>query len=327
MNRRTFIGMVAVGAIAAAFAARSQQTERVRRIGVLSVEAFPPEQWQSIQTALRETGWIEGRNLIVESRDAHGDIARLRPLADELVRLKVELIVGAGTVASLAAKDATSTVPIVFFGSGDPLRTGLVTNLARPGGNITGTTTIATDLGAKRAQLLRETLPSAVRIGELVNLTNPVFRLNRDELERTYRSLGVQPIFVEVGTADELEGAVGKVAERGGQALIVSADPLFAAGPNWERVKRAAQRHRIPMLVENRGALEAGGLISFNVSWDEINRKGASFIDRILKGANPGDLPVEQPTKFELLINLKTAKAYGITVPQSLLLRADEVIR
>ena len=208
MNRRTFIGMVAVGAIAAAFAARSQQTERVRRIGVLSVEAFPPEQWQSIQTALRETGWIKGRNLIVESRDAHGDIARLRPLADELVRLKVELIVGAGTVASLAAKDATSTVPIVFFGSGDPLRTGLVTNLARPGGNITGTTTIATDLGAKRAQLLRETLPSAVRIGELVNLTNPVFRLNRDELERTYRSLGVQPIFVEVGTADELEGAV-----------------------------------------------------------------------------------------------------------------------
>lgn len=328
MDRRTFIGGIAESLLAVPLTAAAQQSAtKVRHIGLLMVEDFAPDQRRSIAAALRERGWIEGDNLLVESRSAHGNVELLRPLADELVQRKVDLIVGAGTVASIAAKNATARIPIVIYGSGDPVHVGLVSNLAHPGGNITGNTTISNELDVKRLELLHELLPGAVRVGELVNSTNPVFRAARPEYKEAYRSLGMQPIFVEVAAVSELESAVADVARQGGQALKISADPLLASAPGLPHIMRAARRLGIPTIVEGRDALEAGGLASLVPSSADIDRQFARAVDKILKGANPGDLPIERPTKFELVINLKTAKELGITVPQSLLLRADEVIQ
>jgi putative ABC transport system substrate-binding protein len=287
------------------------------------IEEFGPEQRQDILAALRERGWIEGENLTIESRTAKGNALLLRPLADELVKLNIELIVGAGTAATLAAKNATTRIPIVIYGSGDPVGAGLISSLARPGGNITGTTTMSSELDMKRLELVHELVPAAVRVGELENPKNPIFRITRDTRERAYRSLGMQPIFVEVAAISELESAIEEVARRGGKALIVSADPSLAEGA--ERIARVAKRLSLPLVTE--WGVSDGVLASVSISWGELNRQFASFVDRILKGANPGELPVERPTKFEVGINLKTAKALGITVPQSLLLRATEVIQ
>lgn len=327
MDRRTFIATLGLGLLAIPLVPSAQPTGKVRRIGLLMIEEFPASQRQDIQAALRERGWIEGNNLIIESRSADGNVVRLRALADELVKLNVELIVGAGTVASQAAKNATSRIPIVIYGSGDPVGTGLVPSLARPGGNITGNTTMSADLDVKRLQLLRELLPTITRVGELVNPANPVFRVEREAQEKACRSLDLQPIFVEVSTASDLEGAFAEVARRGGQALIVSTDPLFASPANQKQIIRAAKRLALPIMAEGSGALEDGALISLTPSWTELNRQFAGQVDLILKGANPGNLPIEQPTRFELVINIKTAKELGLTIPQSLLLRADELIQ
>lgn len=327
MDRRAFIAMLGGSFLTVPLAATAQQTSKVRRIGLLMVEEFPPSQRQDIRMALREQGWTEGMNLFIESRSAQGNVMLLPALADELVKLNVEIIVGAGTVASIAAKNATPRVPIVIYGSGDPIQTGLVASLARPGGNITGNTSISPELDVKRLELMRELLPSVRRVGELVNPTNPVFRVTRDERENVYRALGLQPIFVEVTAVSELDGAVGEVAKRGGQVLKVGADPLFATPSHLVQIIRAAQRLALPTMVEGRLALEAGGLFSLSNRPDELNRQLAVFIDRILKGAKPADLPIERPTQFELLINLKTARAFRITVPPSLLLRADGVFQ
>jgi putative ABC transport system substrate-binding protein len=327
MNRRKFIGVV-ISILVGGPHAAAQSVGKIRRIGLLMVEEFPSDQRRDIQAALRERGWIEGENLIIESRSAHGDLTRLRPLADELVSLNVELIVGAGTVASQAAKSATARIPIVIFSSGDPVGAGLVASLSRPGGNITGTSTMSTELDVKRLQVLRELLPGITRVGDLVNPTNPVFHAARAAQERACRSLGLQPIFVEVNAASELETGVAEVVRRGGQALIVSADPLFGATANRRTIMAAVRRLKLPAMVE--GGLtddDEGGLVSLSPSDVELNRQFASVVDRILKGANPGAVPIEQPTRFVLSLDLRTAKTLGITVPQSLLLRADEVIQ
>jgi len=298
----------------------------MRRIGFLS-PAIPPSPAEDapLWEPLRKLGWVEGQNLVIERRYASGRIELLQPMAEELVRLKVELIVGNGTVASLAAKGVSATVPIVVNRSGDPVRTGLVANLARPGGNVTGTSTIAPELDAKRLELLRQLLPGAMRIGELVYPPNPVSRVERADKEQAYRSLRLQPVFVETVQADNLESAVVEVVQRGGQALIVGAEPLFAE--NFSTIVRVAQRFSLPIVVESKYWLDTGGLVSYGPSDVEFTRKLAVFVDKILKGARPGDLPIEQPTKFDLVINLKVAKALGIAIPQSLLLRADEVIQ
>jgi len=324
MNRRTFIRTISLCWLATPLVPRAQPVGKMRRIGLLMVEEFGPDQRQRIRVALRERGWIEGGNLVIESRSARGNVQLLRALADELVKLNVELIVGAGTAATTAAKNATTRIPIVIYAAGDPVGTGLVASLARPGGNVTGTTTMTPEIATKRLELVHELLPAAARIGELENSNNPLFRVTRDARERSYRLVGLQPIFIEVAAIGEIENAVLEVARRGGKALIVSPDPLFGEGA--EQLARAAQRTGLPLIVESE-ALTEGAVVSFSISWDELNRQFASFVDRILKGAKPADLPVEQPTKFELGINLRTAKALGITVPQSILRRADEVIQ
>jgi putative ABC transport system substrate-binding protein len=277
-----------------------------------------------LDTALRERGWVEGQNLIVERREPE-EGAGLEPLVEDLVRLKVEIIVTNGTDATVAAKKVTTTVPIVMFSAGDPVRSGLVVSLARPGGNITGYSIVSPESEGKRIALLHELVPNAQRVGVLINPKNPVTSAMRTENERMYRSLHLQPIFVEVDSPGELEAGVAEVARRGGQAMIVGADPLFMA--NRVALMRAANRFSLPTIVEARILLEAGGLASYYVSWSEQCKRHAAFVDRILRGAKPADLPIEQPTRFDLGINLGAAKALGVEVPKSLMSRADDVIQ
>jgi putative ABC transport system substrate-binding protein len=325
MDRRTFIGVVTAGMIAAPLIARAQPTAPVRRIGWLSPSQPTTTELEQQNLALRERGWIEGQNLLIERRYNNGEAELFRPLAEELVRLKVELIVTQGTPAALAAKNATHTIPIVIWSSGDPVLTGLVASLARPGGNITGYSIASPELNAKRVSLLRELLPGLQRIGMPEVSTNPYNRAAREELEQKFSSLGIQTIFVEVAAAGEFENVVAEVARQQGQALIAPDEGLILE--NRVEFIRAAQKHALPIMAGQKILLEAGALVSYGFSWAERRRRGAYFVDKILRGAKPADLPIEQPTRFELGINLKTAKALGITIPQSLLLRADEVIQ
>jgi len=212
-----------------------------------------------------------------------------------------------------------------MFAAGDPVRTGLVASLARPGGNITGYSVVAQEVDAKRAALRKELLPGTSRVALLLNPVHPLSPLSRQETGAAYQSLGMQPIFIEVMSPQQLEGAIADAARKRAQALVVQRTSLFT--DNRATLLGAASRHALPTIVAGHDELEAGGLISYSISWDEQRRRAASFIDRILRGARPSDLPIEQPTKFELGINLKTAKALGLAVPQSLLLRADEVIQ
>ena len=277
---------------------------------------------------LRDLGWIEGRNLLVERRYANNRSELLFPLAEELVRLQVELIVTEGTPATLAAKSATNTIPIVIRSSGDPVSMGLVASLAHPGGNITGYSIVGPEIDMKGIALLRELLPGLQRVAVLANPTSSFYsfyRAQRKAVEQACRSIGIEPIFVEVTAKSELETAVAEAARLRAQALIVENDRLFI--DNHVEVMRAALKHALPTKAQGKEWLEAGAVISFDFSLAELRRRGAAFIDKILRGAKPRDLPIEQPTQFVLGINLRTAKQLGITVPQSLLLRADEVIQ
>ena len=273
---------------------------------------------------LRALGWVEGQNLIVERRYADGRVESLQPMAEELVRLNVEVLVANGTSASLAAKRATTSIPIVIDRSGDPVGAGLVASLVRPGANITGISTMSVELDAKRLEILRELLPRATRFGVLIDPTNPIDRFTRDNMEQASRSLRMTPIFTDVSIASELENAVAKVVQQGGQGLIVSANPLFVS--NFSLIERAAQTYSLPLMTEAAGGLTAGALVSYGPSGAHMSQQLAVLIDKVLKGAKPADLPIEQPTQLYLVINLKSAKALGVTVPKSLLLRADEVV-
>lgn len=328
MDRRTFIGAAAANLVAVPLAAMAQQTEKVRHVGVLTLglgDLLTPDLLPWDPAPLRDLGWIEGKNLFIERRYAGGRVELLQPFAAELVRLKVEIIVTNGTDAALAAKEATTRIPIVMYSAGDPVGAGLVASLSRPGGNVTGFSTITTELRVKRLEVLHELLPAAQRVGELVNPTNPIFRVARKEYEEAYRSLGMQPLFIEVAVASELGNAFAELARRRAQALVVPADGLFVSDSVW--IMRAAVGQALPTMVDLRDMVKAGGLMSYTYSGAEEDHRFAFFIDKILRGAKPADLPIEQPTKFVLMINLKTAKALGITIPQSLLLRADEVIQ
>jgi putative ABC transport system substrate-binding protein len=225
----------------------------------------------------------------------------------------------------VAAKEATTHIPIVIYSAGDPVGAGLVASLSRPGGNITGFSILTTELDVKRLEVLHEVLPSAQRVGELVNPNNPAFRVARKEYEEAFRSLGMQPIFINVAVASELGNAFAELARRRAQALVVRQDNLFVT--NSVSIMRASVEHALPTMVGSRDMVEDGGLVSYTYSPEERNRRFAFFLDKILRGAKPADLPVERPTKFKLVINLNTANALGLTIPQSLLLRADEVIQ
>jgi len=326
MHRRTFVGTLACGVVFAPLIARAQSAGAVRRIGTLSSgERPPPAEFEHEFDPLRELGWIEGKNLVIERRYTNGNAEFLRPMAAELVALKVELIVTNGTDSALAVSNATTTIPIILWGAGDPVRTGLVETLARPGGNVTGMSIVSTELDAKRLSLLRELLPAARRVGVLLNSTNPISAIRKKDSERVYPTLGLQPIIIEVGAGSEIEPAIAEIFRQRAEALVVPSDTLFYV--NRDALLGAALKRSLPSFVASREMLEAGGLMSYSISMPELRRRVAAFIDKILRGAKPAELPIEQPTKFELGINLKTAKSLGLTIPQSLLLRADEVLR
>ena len=273
---------------------------------------------------LRELGWIEGRNLAVERRFANLQVDPLRPYAEELVRLKVEVILTFGTEAAFAAKNATTSIPIVLSSAGDPVGTGLVASLARPGGNITGYSIVSSEIEAKRAALIHELLPAAQRIALVVDPSNRISGALRKRADEAFRSLGVQPIFIEATSEQQLLDVPAEAVRQRAQALEM---PAGITGASARRLMQSAIGYRLPIVVPDRDLLEAGALMAFYPNTDDLGRRVAAIVDKILRGAKPADIPIEQPTRFTLLINLKTAKALGNTVPQSLLLRADEVIQ
>jgi putative ABC transport system substrate-binding protein len=319
---------IALGLLAAPPGGEAQQAGKVWRIGYLdqgpaaSNRAF----LDGLQQGLRERGWVEGQNIAIEARFAEGRTDQLPALAAELVRLKVDLIATTSTPAALAAKQATTKIPIVFGFAADPVGSGIVASLAHPGANITGWTHQGFELRAKYLELLKDAAPAATRFGVLWNPANPVHKPSLKIIEAAAQQLKVELHLGAVQDPEELEGTISALVAKGVQALVVFPDGMFLA--QTRTIVALAARTRLPAMYGLREYVAAGGLMSYGTNLPEMNRQlGASFVDKILKGAKPADLPVEQPTKFELVINLKTAKALGLTIPPSLLVRADEVIQ
>jgi putative tryptophan/tyrosine transport system substrate-binding protein len=324
MDRRIFLA-AAVVALASPRFARAQ-AGGARRIGLLLAEELPSVQREEFRRAFASKGWVEGTNLHVETRSANGDASRLRPLAEELVRLDVALIVSAGTVASLAARSVTQRVPIVAYGVGEPVSSGLVTSLSRPGGNVTGNTLAMDEISAKRVHMLGEMFPGGTRVGILLNPANPVAARVREAEEEACRQSGLVPVHIVVDRSPALEDLIAEARRRGIRVLVTNSDPLFAAPANYARIQRAAVTAGVPLIVDGT-AEDDPVLAAFGPEWDEVNAQMASVVDRILKGASPASIAVERPSRFRLSINLRTASRFGIPVPQSLILRANEVFR
>jgi putative ABC transport system substrate-binding protein len=324
MKRREFITLLGGAAAAWPLMARAQQTAKLPTIGFLGASSASAQaQWTAaFLQRLRELGWIEGRTIAIEYRWAEGRNDRFAEFATEFVGLKVDVIVTDGG-AAVAAKKVTSVIPIVFAVSADPLGTGLVANLARPGGNVTGSTVQAPDLAGKRLGLLREALPGLHRLAILVNAGYPAAVLETGEVEAAARTLGIEAIRAEIRRAEDFAPAIDGVKGRA-DALYVCTDSF--ANSNRVLINTSALEARLPTMHGIRTLAEAGGLMSYGANFPDLFRRAGEFVDKILRGAKPSDLPVEQPIKFDLVINLKTAKALGLTVPPTLLARADEVI-
>jgi putative ABC transport system substrate-binding protein len=324
MERREFITLL--GAAAAwPLAARAQQPPRRPTIGYVAANT-PSVESQRIDVfvqRLRELGWIEGRTIAIEVRWGEGRNERFAEIAAEFVRLKVDVIVTVGTPAAVAAQRATSVIPIVFAPSGDPVATGLVTSLARPGGNVTGLSAQATDSAAKRLELLREVVPDLRRLAILGDAGNPQGVLEMGEVQAAARGLGIEVAPLEIRRAEDITPAFDALKGRA-DALYVVTGPLVTT--NRIRINILALGARLPTMHGIRGNVEAGGLMSYGANFPDLYRRAADYVDKILRGTKPGDLPVEQPTKFDLIINVTTAKALGLTIPPKLLVRADEVI-
>jgi putative tryptophan/tyrosine transport system substrate-binding protein len=296
-------------------------------IGYLSAGSAPSSPdpfWAAFQQGLSETGWVEGKNLAMEYRWAQGHYDRLPALAADLVGRQVDVVVTPGTVPTRAAKGATSTIPIVFTGVGDPVAAGLVASLARPGGNLTGFSNLATELNAKRLELLSELVPQAKVIALLVNPNQPNNERIIREVQEAAHAKGVQLPILKAGTESDIDAAFATLVELQAGALFLGGDPFFFS--RREQFLALASRHAVPASYTWREFAAAGGLISYGVRVTDSFRQAGSYAGRILKGAKPADLPVQQPTTFELVVNLKTAKALGLTIPPSILARADEVI-
>jgi putative ABC transport system substrate-binding protein len=325
MNRRKFIALVG-GAVAWPMGVRAQQqTGTVPRIGYLGSGTAAPGLLEAFRQGLRELGWVEGQNILIEYRYAEGQYDRLPGLADELVRLRVDVIAASPTPAALAAKNATETIPIVGISFDNPVQHGLVARLARPGGNVTGLSySVGPEIFGKDLELLREVIPEVRHVAVLSNSAGPNHALMISNVKTAARSLGVELLLLDARGPDEFDGAFAAIAKERVGALFVFGDPMF--GVHRARLADLAAQNRLPTMYTNRPHVEAGGLMCYGPSFSDLWRRAASYVDKILKGAKPADLPVEQPTKFELVINLKTAKALGLTVPPSLLARADEVI-
>jgi ABC-type uncharacterized transport system substrate-binding protein len=322
MERRIFLAMIPVGLLATPLTVAAQRADSVPRIGYLG---FSPsrEGLESFRQALRELGRVDGQNITIEYRSTGEKGERAPELLAELIQLKVDLIYTPGSIAAAqAAQRATTTIPIVFYTPADPVKAGLVTSLARPGGNITGLT--GGGESSKRFSLLKEAVPQAARVAILWNPNNPVHKPLLKDLEDAARSLKLQPQPIRVSHAGELEGTFSAIKRGQAGALYVMADAMFFEAR--KRIVALSAQARLPTIYFWRAAVEAGGLMSYQEDWSDATRRMATYVDRILNGTKPADLPVQQLNKFELVINLKTAKALGLTIPRSLLLQADQVI-
>jgi len=322
MSRRGFC-RVSLGILIAPRISIAQNATRVRRVGVLDPgRPSTPEEITKEAEPLRELGWVEGKNLHVERRYANGQPERLQALAEELVRANVEIIVTLGGGATLAAKRATTTLPIVMRSAGDPVVQGLVASLARPGGNVTGFSIAGPETFAKELSLLKEFVPRLERIGLMWEVGNQYARVTRSQVEQVCQSISLVPIFVEIGAAKEIDGAIDQFVRQRAQAVVLYSS-AFMIEHGAEIVNAATKQGVATMALEE----ESGAMITYSVTDAEVSRACAYYIDRILRGAKPADLPVRQPMQFALIINLNTAKALAVTVPKELLLRADKVIQ
>ena len=327
MSGKNFVWLLITVLLMTVPPADAQQPGRIPRIGFLlpyspgfdvRVEAF--------RQGLREFGYVEGQNVAIEYRWADGRFEQLPDLAADLVRLKVDVIVAAVTQASLAAKQASSAIPIVMVSVSDPVGSGLVASLARPGANITGTSSMTAEVVGKQLELLKETVPKISRVAALWNPANPIFQaIQRKETEAAARTLGMQLRILQARGPDEIESAFATMARERTRALLVLGDPVFFS--HRKRIADLAANGRLPAVGGTREFVDAGGLMAYGPSYADMYRRAATYVDKILKGAKPADLPVEQPTKFELIINLKAARQIGITIPPNVLARSDRVIR
>ena len=327
MNKNRAVFLLAAVILASVHLVEAQQAKKVPRIGYMSLQSQASEsaRVEAFRQGLRDLGYVEGKSILIEYRWAEGKSDRLPDLAAELARLKVDVFVVAGNVAALSAKQATRTIPIVFPLHGDPVGTGLVASLARPGGNITGLTSLAAELGGKRLELIKEAVPRLSRVAVLSSPTNPAHGSALNDMKIAAVSLGLQLQPLEVKGPDEFESAFSTISRMRAQALLGQPDDMF----NYRRgqIAALAVKSRLPTIFYNSDWAEAGVLMSYGVDVPDMFRRAATYVDKILKGAKPADLPVEQPTKFEMIINLKTAKQIGLTIPPNVLARADKVIR
>ena len=332
-SRLVLVVTLMLDLLAAPLAAQTQPVGKVYRIGLLYAStgfdpnADPTE--RALVDGLREHGYVLGQNLVIELRSAYGKRERLPELAVELVRIPVDLILVPGVTQARAAKQATAAIPIVFGAlPADPVQAGLVESLARPRGNVTGTTALSGQISGKRLELLKEALPNLVRVAMLVNSgwAPDLWQHYRAEHQTNAARLGLQLQFVPVGTPGDLPGAFAAMTRERAQALVVPNDSMFSGAANVPVIADLALRHHLPGMYDERQYVTAGGLMTYAANVEAIWRRTARYVDRILKGAKPADLPVEEPTVFNLVINLKTAKALGLTIPQPVLMRADEVI-
>ena len=332
VGRRGFVAHVLAG-VAASFGAShlggvsyAQQPARPRRIGILLM-AFSPDSRETLEfrRALRDAGYAEGEDIAIEWREARGSYDRLPGLAAELVQREVDVIVVDSTPGALAAKRATSSIPIVMTIVADPVASGLVTNLARPNGNVTGLSLQAVELWAKRLQLLKETIPGLTRVAVLANPKIQWYPRAVESIKAAAPSLAIQITLISIRTADEIAPAFSNVSRARAQALYVLSDALFIL--HRQTLIKLIANASLPSIFAERRFVEEGGLMSYGPNWADAWRRGAGYVDRILKGAKPGDLPIEQPTKLEFVVNLRTARALDLKVPESVLLQADEVIR
>jgi len=328
-TRREFIGTLAGGLVAAPLAAEAQQAAKIARIGYLAGNlAASPHLLEAFRQGLRDLGYVEGRNVVIEYRDAEGKLERLPALAAELVALKVDVMQVGGTPHALAAKQATKTIPIVFAAAADAVGSGIVPSLARPGGNVTGLSLLAPELVGKGLELLKQAVPRVSRVAVLWHPGVFPERTEKDmlkEAEVAARALRVRLQFVEARGPADFDRAFSDMTRAGAGALTLLTSTMFLS--ERRRLVDLAAKHRLPAVYPWREGVDAGGLMSYGPDFADLFRRAATYVDKILKGAKPADLPVEQPTKFELVINLKTAKALGLTIPQSLLGRADEIIQ
>ena len=328
MDRRAFLG--ALGLLAAPRGGEAQPAGRIYRLGFLATGSAPPRNHaatDAFRAGLREVGWIEGQNLVIEYRGAEGQLDRLPELAAELVRLNVDVIAAATAAPVLAAKNATRTIPIVMLTVTDPVGRGFVASLSRPGGNVTGVTYgVGTETFGKGLELLREAVPKLRRVAVLSNPDGPTQSLMITSVKGAARSLGLQLQLVEARGLAEFDHAFAAMQKSGVEALLVVTDPAYLRPGAATRLADLAAKGRLPSMHSQSAAVDAGGLMSYGPSIAALFRRAAFYVDKILKGAKPADLPVEQPTKFELVINLKTAKALGLTIPPALLARADQVL-